>query len=232
MEKAILFSGEMVRAILDGRKTQTRRVMKPQPDLTSGEWRYAGWSWQKYMGYPLGHDLPPSPWGVMGNRMWVRETWQAAPRSELEFGGRAGWYEDVPKEFRVPDTFIHTYYRADKSQYVVMPTPDGDYLLSRHEGPDLKDLMPPKWRPSIFMPKWASRITLEISGALRVQRIQEITDKDVIAEGVDTNSLDRWYSGDDTPRGIFGQVWDSINEKRGYGWEVNPFVWVIDFRVI
>ena len=86
-----------------------------------------------------------------------------------------------------------------------------------------------KWKPSIFMPRWASRITLEIT-KVRVERVQEISNKDAEAEGVESYSVDNWQT--EEFRGPFAELWDSLNAKRGYGWEVNPWVWVISLRLI
>ena len=194
-ERPILFSAPMVKAILDGRKTQTRRVMKVQPDLTTGEWRMAWDTWQKYMGYPMGHDLPLSPWGTYGDRMWVRETWAV------------GRHHGATKPSELHDD-VQVWYRAGGKTY---PVPDDEWQRG-------------KWRPSIYMPRWASRITLEMTKAIRVQRIQEITDDDILAEGGHCTGAGAWE--------WFIPLWDKLNAKRGYGWDANPFVWVVEFKRI
>jgi len=92
----------------------------------------------------------------------------------------------------------------------------------------------PKYRPPLFMPRWASRITLEITG-LRVERLQEISDRDCDTEGVrpsvDGNAHD-WRGNENGWHRTFRQLWDSLNAKRGYGWDTNPWVWVIEFKAL
>ena len=196
-ERPILFSGPMVRAILDGRKTQTRRVIKPQPEHKQvhdwkGERLYDGehrlWWWEDQC-WDLDVEMLPDliaycPYGEIGDRPWVRETW---------------FNPDYQNDGRISEP---TYYRA---------TDDPDEWL---------------WRPSIHMPRWASRIDLEITD-VRVERVQEITDYDCCMEGVPVRSVDGAELKDD-----FSRLWDSINLKRGYGWEVNPFCWCLTFKRI
>jgi hypothetical protein len=216
-ERPIIFSAPMVRAILDGRKTQTRRVAKPQPpdpadiwaragidygwftdDVTPGVFRVAGPVWAvRETGYPTQIRCP---YGQPGDRLWVRETF-----CELS----------VPD----PDTGeVEVAYRAD----------DGWI----HNEPDSKEMLPGgRWRPSIHMPRWASRIDLEVTG-VRVERVQDISGADVFAEGVDNGKSNpkmgkRW---ENMQRMAFQDLWDSINKKRGFGWDTNPWVWVVEFR--
>lgn len=189
-EIPILFSGEMVRAILDGRKTQTRRVIKlsnrsrhdepPIYDSAIG-WRFKG-----------GPNLQ-CPYGHPGDRLWVRETWGVLHQGS--FG-------------RIKDAYV---YRA---------TDDG--AVERR----YRDF---KWRPSIHMPRGISRITLEITG-VRVQRVQEISVEDCIAEGLVTYA--REHDAKCDLQDQFIALWDSINSARGFGWEENPWVWVIEFKRI
>jgi hypothetical protein len=193
-ERPILFSGEMVRAILDGRKTMTRRVIKPQPRFieSSGRWEWpiptskihkgcctsvvtASREWWEYL---MPDQFPYRPW----DRLWVRETWQNNP-----YGG--------------------IVYRA---------------------GSGIVNCAGRGWRPSIFMPRWASRITLEITG-VRVERVRDISESDAKAEGVTPSIVGRDfdYLG---YRAGFQSLWDSINSKRGYSWASNPWVWVVEFK--
>jgi hypothetical protein len=186
-ELPILFSGSMVRAILEGRKTQTRRVIKPQPRL--------GW------GYRLTAEFKAvqvsttgvrdrvfikCPYGQPGDRLWVRETW------------------------RCPDG------RSKRILY------GADYA---NPGAG--------WHSPIRMPRRASRITLEITG-IRVERVQEISEEDAEAEGCSKEPIGaegRALEGMHfTARKQFAGLWDSINAKRGFGWGLNPFVWVLYFR--
>lgn len=199
-EHPILFTGEMVLAILDGRKTQTRRVIKPQPILmTSGIWypsevpgdsknktglHYAN---EKHMRKGMPIDF--CPYGQPGDRLWVLES------------------------------FLIDYEDGESSHGQRPPTVY--YHATDNETPWTK----PGWKPSIYMPRWASRITLEIVN-VRVERVQEITDDDAIQEGVDrTNTSIPGYA-----RTRFINLWNSINAKRGFGWDANPWVWAIEFK--
>ena len=217
-EKPILFSTEMVKAILDGRKTQTRRVMKPQPEPFPPGWFYNGeyYADDSQMQSHLFHDVygdKGSPYGsVYANgdtdMLWVRETWQAQNTN-------GQWWHEVPKEERD----LHNWAFLDKA------TPDSDLPV------------PPKWIPSIFMPRWASRITLQVT-AIRVERVQDISKRDAMREGIVWSEA--FPEGYHVP-GIklcsmsaelmFMKLWDSINVKRGYSWNSNPWVWVIEFKV-
>jgi len=202
-ERPILFSGEMVKAVLDGRKTQTRRVIKFDPDkmkveggqiwtLRRGEW----WPWT---------STTYSPYGQPGDWLWVRETWQIH-----RLKGPTGL------------EFPNILYRADSSTQLLIDKRVWQYVREKAT-----------WRPSIHMPRWASRITSEIL-SLRVERVQDISEEDIRAEGL------RFFSGgwlnhaDDicytNPILAFHRLWDSIYAKRGYGWNVNPWVWVIEFK--
>lgn len=176
-ERPILFSGDMVRAILAGTKTQTRRVIKPQP--------HDNWENER-----------PCPYGVPGDRLWVRETWR-------------------------DDSFDWEWGTQTKYSY------RADYADGKGGG---------AWRPSIHMPRGASRILLEITG-VRAERLQIITESDMQAEGivpvmVDSGGMTPWGDGIDVPRydWPFIDLWDNLNAKRGYGWDVNPWVWVIEFK--
>jgi hypothetical protein len=206
-ERPILFSGAMVRAILEGRKTQTRRVMKPQPDhlqiygfkgkrLYDGEHRL--WCWNGEM-----EDLPQdlaqfSPYGVPGDRLWVRETWQR-PFTEMRpssTGGEAGYI-----------------YLADGPDFLSMASRVHNW--SRTEG---------QWKPSIHMPRRASRLTLEVT-RVRVERLCDISGMDAVAEGYAAggNSSD----GESRAREAFLNG-DWARSKR----EANPWVWAIEFKTV
>ena len=185
-ERPILFSGPMVRAILDGRKTQTRRVCVGQRELSRA----------------ADFQISRCPHGQPGDRLWVRETWGRI------HPGALSKLDPDPKS-----TFWRIAYRAD-----------GETVPSMEEHGE-------KWKPSIFMPEFASRITLEIE-SVRVDRVQEITEEDAKAEGVE---FMRFHPDSDetlSSRDLFEILWDSINLERGFGWESNPWVWVITFRRI
>lgn len=216
-ERPILFSAPMVRAILDGRKTQTRRVVKPQPESGhDGEpyWHVGGYrAWQfRGIADPLrmGTNNPlVCPYGQPGDRLWVRETWAAVHFSiDPETGFADDWHgsHDIP------------------------PGDGGGYwskLYAADNHPTDKEERGFSWRPSIHMPRWASRITLEVTG-VRVERLCEISDGDAKAEGVELPS-GIFLAGSRTPHRVeFFKLWESIN---GAGsWDANPWVWVVEFR--
>ena len=162
--KPILFNTEMVKAVLDGRKTQTRRVIK------------SNLHWYIGQGFPL-----KNPDGQVGDKLWVRET------------------------FCIDDQDM-IFFKADETFKPI----------------ELK------WKPSIFMPRKASRITLEITD-IRVEGIQDISQADIVKEGIKITDEPKrtLYLMND-----FFQLWESINKKRGYGWDVNPYVWVVEFKLL
>jgi len=292
-ERPILFSGEMVRAILEGRKTQTRRVIKPQPpegtekligpemyepglekneELVAGppifgvydewgewgarcpygipgdsEWQsgmppsdgmyhvqtfdkpvylrrflpedYPGeditpdllWAWSK-SGDPAaigleGLSLDTIRWKRCGDYLWVRETWRLAQYVTLGTG------IDYPKD---PETGAGVMYRSTWKPSQAFP----DFA--------------PKWKPSIHMPRWASLILLEVTN-VRVERVRDINQQDAKAEGVAPLELKDggWVplSGLDYV-GAYREIWNSLYIKRGYGWDTNPWVWVVEFKRI
>lgn len=216
-ERPILFSAPMVRAILEGRKTVTRRVMKSQPDADAtitvesynvavtnrhgdqeaGPEIFGAW-WRD------GESGCKCPYGKPGDRLWVRET---SLINDFRDGG-------VPEAERADCQII---YRADGT-----PDWEGEEELIR-------------WRPSIHMPRWASRILLEITD-VRVERLQDISEEQAKAEGVriytDHAELGDWwhvegietYSAD--PRKSFELLWSSV----GGDWQANPWVWVVEFK--
>ncbi len=196
-EKPILFNAEMVRAVLGGKKTQTRRVIKPQPQwdepTSTIEGRWADYNDAHLINYALFYcaGLPMGvrcPYGQPGDQLWVRETFNA-------------------------DWCSGTLYKADGGSAV-------------EAGYDSE----PKWKPSIHMPRWASRINLLVKD-IRVERVQDITLADVLEEGVPSTDRYDYDPVDETrERCKFSDLWDSINEKRGYGWKVNPWVWVVNFE--
>ncbi len=181
-EKPILFSAPMVLALLDGRKTQTRRVLKPQPDKfcrdlpNSGAWSDEHWR-QMYMGtFHDGRRLMKSFTYAAGERLWVREAW----------GLGLSDHGDCPR------------YKA------TMDYQCGDKIKSPHEGPF-------KWRSPIFMPRKFSRLTLIVTD-VRVQRLHEITPADAIAEGCAPYANSATIDCDTpNPRDDFARLWNSIN---------------------
>lgn len=240
-ERPILFSGEMVRAIISGRKTQTRRIIKQK--IVSNGIRF-----DRELGDILCHCdyLPPSmpmietkhglvgmceggmslcPYGDVGDRLWVKEPWRTVASADrmnakaieaacLEAGYRKPW---APVEYS-----------------------DGD----RYNWDGLHDDPPGRYRHARFMPRWASRILLEVT-EIRVERLQEITGDDVLEEGIGPDGLRRYYrdlrsgriqdssefDGPDVDwdwESEWRTLWESINGPGS--WDSNPWVWVVGFR--
>ncbi|MDB5541465.1 MAG: hypothetical protein JWQ89_3192 [Devosia sp.] len=191
-ERPILFSAPMVRALLAGTKTQTRRIVKGE----ALKWLAPDMFIPQYVADPANGM---SPYGYAGDRLWARETHAF---SVVDPEG-LGWKED-PSNWDV-------IYRADESQ------PAGGW-----RDVDGKVIKAP-WRPSIFMPRWASRITLDITN-VSIERLNDISDTDAEAEGwpgySDESAMDSmaWYS----------ELWDDINGPGS--WEANPWVWIVEFR--
>ena len=180
--KPIIFTGESIPAILEGRKTMTRRVLRDQPLCSAERWIE--------IGGPQNAKLPYQ----VGDLLWVRETWDW----NEEFGSKS---RDCP----------YLFYQANQIQ----PEPRNS----------------PKWRPSIFMPRWASRITLKVT-TVKVERVQEISEDDTCSEGV---SWESWAvendMGDWPAINAFRALWDSLNAKRGHGWDQNDWVGAYTFEV-
>ncbi|EMX8407961.1 hypothetical protein AAHP44_004501 [Salmonella enterica subsp. enterica serovar Bredeney] len=207
-ERGMIFNGEMVRAILDGRKTQTRRIMKNQP---AGDYPETpalirnvgtGFQWHGLYGES---SIFNCPLGSISERIWVRETYQGPL---FDYEQMESYLEDSSK-FEKPDFCV---YRADGN-----PAP---------EFYDADDNLHCGWRPSIHMPRWASRITLEITD-VRVERLNAISEEDAQAEGVQPACYEI------TPpeaayRVSFGEVWRGIYGEES--WSANPWVWVIEFK--
>ena len=206
-EHPIIFNTEMVKAIQDGRKTQTRRLsglekINETPDkwelcTTAEEWD-GKLDDAAAVFFPVGNfnegwaEVPFCPYGQVGDRLWVRETWACARRQD-----------DLPPREVSQETGFLAYKACPE---------DISYCLAG------------KWRPSIHMPRWASRITLEITG-IRVERVQDISESDCMKEGLDMSDVEYKPFGDVVK---FKSLWDSINAKRG-SWADNPFVWVVEF---
>ena len=216
-ERPIIFNADSIQAILDGRKTQTRRVMKPQPPewvdswgLTfftplghmSGRGQYEGHLAEKFFRNPYSTD-----------RLYVREMWTEGYNRPLIEG--EGDDENAVSIIYKDGTEIYRPCPAATAEHW------GDFSLDG----DLN----PIWKSPIFMPRWASRLTLEIVN-VRVERLQAISGDDVMAEGVDSHvhsDADYWQRAQVD---VFMHYWDTINAKRGFSWKENPFVWVIEFK--
>ncbi|MBN1348396.1 hypothetical protein JXJ21_03240 [candidate division KSB1 bacterium] len=203
-EHPIIFNGEMVLAILDGSKKQTRRPVKPQPPF---EFRWLGWTnpdpidkerpkamWvDDLSNWKRIHELK-SPFGIPGDHLWIKEVWHQHPIDDFDDPGLI-------------------CYKAS--------------TICIGSGIN--------WRSSRFMPRWASRINLEIVN-VRVERLQEISKQDAIDEGMYCGFIAGKYNFSigacDAYTANYRASWDNIYAKRGYPWESNPWVWVIDFRRI
>lgn len=223
-ERGIIFNTEMVRAIIDGRKTQTRCIAKFKPidkainlnfsGLRAGNYHAGikdgrcvlrstdGATWNDRT-YPL-----TCPYGKVGDRIWVRETWQ-------------GPLVDVEKAY---DLFKDPtpYQKVENCVYKA----DGGYAP---EYIDCDDNFRQGWRPSTQMPRWASRVTLEITD-VHVERLQSISEEDAKAEGFDNSQSDAansigWF---EKPIRAFRRAWENIYGTDG--WDSNPWVWVIEFK--
>ena len=221
-KKPILFSAPMVTAILDGRKTQTRRVIK-KPPLTL---KYAGVvslstckadeGKHAFMDkIPLANKIMriKSPYGAAGTRLWVRETWTISQKTKD--GYMVNYREDWDKGPGL--AFSKVVKRADMTEAQIK---QAERFFNK----------PVAWHPSIHMPRWASRLTLLVAN-VRVERLNDISGQDAKAEGCPPYigvTLNGPSMGNDTYT-WFAELWDSINAARGFGWAENPWVWVVDF---
>lgn len=218
-ERGMIFNGEMVRALLDGRKTQTRRPIKwKQTRFTEIGEREDGskWPWSEDAEHACDF-WHPCPFGAVGDRIWVRETFQG-PLFDYD----------------LMDSYCKDSTPFEKSEFCVYKA-DG---VPAPEFYDADDELHCCWRPSIHMPRWASRILLEITG-VRVERLNAISEEDAEAEGIDMEALydsqdcydciaDHNMTGRPTVTGAFKYLWESIYGEEG--WKSNPWVWVIEFK--
>ena len=233
-ERPILFSAPMVRALLAGTKTQTRRVVKhnikgPNHPLDTFDWFDAKGRWVAAhgRGFEFGQTNAAKlcRYGQPGDRLWVRETWAAH------------WmYNDLPANM------------ARSQREDLRPTDNRWFLAGPSQIGRDGSGMRGKWRPSIHMPRWASRITLEITG-VRVERLQDISEADALAEGISTVRTCEWdrehfgswqakfvaavLAGEKPPCGplpsvAYRALWESLNGPGS--WDANPWVWVLEFK--
>jgi len=221
-EHPILFSGPLVRAILDGRKTQTRRLLRVQPDFSQLLYpsrqskRSRAYDGEAHFRRGVVADF--APWKV-GDRLWVREAWMPGyDHQSVDQGDDKSICEVI---YRGPNDVNVSEFR---------PAPDDvAEEWSRTYSEDGDD--DPRWRPSIHMPRWASRIDLEVT-EVRVQRLLELTEEDAQAEGVHGHPLGRAaLDANGTHKGAFLAVWEAINGARpGGSIAHNPWVWPVSFK--
>nr|WP_234705246.1 MULTISPECIES: hypothetical protein [Pseudomonas syringae group] len=211
-ERPILFSAPMVRAILSDQKTVTRRVVKPQ--YCEGPWsvkpalesHHSGHSHDWWL--PTGSQpyaaLPKCPYGKAGDRLWVRET----------------WYCDHFEVMRGP------YLKPDDLD--IGEAHNDGTLVYAADGLAPYEQEQPTWKPSIHMPRWVSRILLEITD-VRVERLQEISEEQALDEGVMSCKQDIDPDGNDySPQELFAGLWTMINGDGS--WQSNPWVWAVEFK--
>jgi hypothetical protein len=221
-ERGMLFSKPMVLALLDGSKTQTRRIVKPQPiwlPEVRGAELIGPFMWPRgALGQQCGEPITKLPYGMPGDRLWVRETWQGPI---LECDEHFDQWLESPDMFKKPGFCV---YRATDTLDAI--DDDGKEL---------------GWRPSIHMPRWASRILLEITG-LRAERLQDISEADAKAEGCEQYDVSGLTEAElsllDAPlmerdnlyRNGYALLWESL---AGPGsWDANPWCWVVEFRKV
>jgi len=223
-ERPILFSGAMVRAILDGRKTQTRRIFKrkhgPLTSMPESVHRLADCGWGfisppepdetralRIIGGGPGYQCP---YGQPGDRLWVRETWRPVMeswRSFVEYAAGGTTLDNVNRDRLAPLTRLALRFPGAR-----------------------RDRNSEAWHPSIHMPRWASRISLEVK-AVRVERLQDISEADILAEGVTVASIAALtgipWSDMPTLYHAWRTLWEYINGMES--WLDNPWVWVVEF---
>jgi len=218
-ERPILFSGAMVRALLAGTKTQTRRVVNPQPRILAGE--LLCWNDDALTDDQMAARCP---YGQPGDRLWVREAWRTADTLDsmspsaiadkcLDAGYRKPW---APLQWESDGSKNKDWSGFGPGNGVVVGLG--------------------KLRPGIHMPRWASRITLDVTG-VRVERLQDISDADAVAEGCAQNHNGYFWGGPHevsglkqmaTARQAYRDLWESINGPES--WAANPWVWVVEFK--
>lgn len=231
-ERPILFSGAMVRAILSGQKTVTRRAIKHQPDVPVTDAiprrnyphgpATVDWYWRPQHGHlngvpSHGWDFK-CPYGQPGDRLWVREAWS------IDMLGAHSTDNGY-------DSMYALRYRADDAEREIHVAPgEPDPYIA------LYDSQRGDWRPSIHMPRWACRILLEITD-VRVERLRDISGDQARAEGIYSNpAMNGMYTADgdlhtskyDGPVEAFATLWESINGDGS--WAANPWVWVVEFK--
>lgn len=225
----------MVRAVLDGSKTQTRRVCKPAeaaglsfvvevPDPLERGQVYNG----SHFGNEEGGVQFACPYGGVGDRLWAREAFRLTDTFDADSPNRVA---ERCLDAGYPKPWAPLQFEADGDQCNWMSVGTPTYPTTSPQAGKL--------RPGIHMPRWASRIDLEVTG-VRVERLKDISEEDCYAEGIDTegaayNEGENYVNaGSPVPaaRWAYNTLWEEINGKGPYHWEANPWVWVIEFRRI
>lgn len=244
-ERPILFSGQMVTAILAGQKTQTRRVIKGQalerlaPDMFMRE-------------FVADPENGLCPYGQPGDRLWVREAWRIVNWNEdgdwgirYEADGDHHVFEPTADQLTEDQGERYWIECSDDMEAAGFATNEDTFQFEWQRADEPEPETPTRLRPSIHMPRWASRLTLEVV-SVRVERLQAITVADVVAEGIDLDGehADDFLNAEHAQAGglsipcdhpevyPFVRLWDSINAKRGHAWADNPWVWVVEFKVV
>lgn len=240
-ERPILFSGAMVRALLAGTKTQTRRILKVPHENPLGKWEVLPWGgpnggrtrdgktvpYQNVIGHTRTGEVIACPYGEPGERIWVREAFRfpesldhLSPAQVGEKALAAGY----------PNPWCPTQFEADGSRRAPQEWRDFVTPPQANEAGRL--------RTGMHMPRWASRITLEIT-CVRVERLQDISETDAVAEGCSLNHNGYYWGGPHpvsglkqlaTAKGAYQDLWESINGPDS--WDANPWVWAIEFRKV
>lgn len=190
----ILFSAPMIRALLEGRKTQTRRPVKG----TALDWLDAAGFDPAFVAAP---ENGLCPYGSPGDLLWCRETWQGFIQTSYEYDE---WREAEASDI-ADSSHLEVEYRATS------------------------DSQPSRWRPSIHMPRWASRLTLELTG-VRVERLSGISEVDAFAEGVRNcgyEQMEQHEPGEG--KALYQSLWESLHGEGS--WATNPWLWALEFRV-
>ena len=227
-EKPILFSGPMIRAILEGRKTVTRRAVKGH-----------------YLPRLSGSDYPGNEWTATAHHH-PRHSFNVFGATEAECAAELAMYGDCPYGRRGHRLWVRLTFSSSAD---CRPPIDAPFIYAADLNSDGVQKWAARWKPSIHMPRAASRILLEITG-VRVERLQDISEADALKEGIRNYNFEMEDSPDTyvgythlqkddgkstlykTPAIAFERLWDTLNAKKGYPWSSNPWVWAIEFKVI
>lgn len=223
-ERPILFSPPMVKAILDDRKTQTRRPLRDQKPIDLGASMHGTHLTRRAVhdhGRLVGHRnaIVRCPYGQPGDRLWVRERHcfldvKRSALSQFPLGPQNN--DEVG-----PDIWNLCIEYSDGSE--------NETSFEGKKPKQTRERGEFKWRPGMFMPRWASRLALEVT-AVRVERLQEISEEDALAEGISRRPIEGEPDLSLPARDGYQWLWDTLNADRGFGWDKNPWVWVVEFK--